>query len=495
MSSKASLGPSRDTDFPNWYQSVIEGADLAEHSPTRGCMVIKPYGYAIWDKIKQQLDQNITEMGHENIYCPMLIPLAFFEQEAEHVDGFAKECAVVTHTRLKQEQGALKPDGELDQPYVIRPTSETMIGHLFAKWIQSHRDLPKCINQWANIVRWEMRPRLFLRTSEFLWQEGHTAHQSQLEAQQMAQQMIQVYSTFANEQLAMPVTLGEKTADERFPGAQVTYTIEAMMQDGKALQAGTSHDLGQNFAKAFNIQYQNADNQIAHVFTTSWGVSTRLIGGLIMTHSDDHGLVLPPNIAPYPVLIIPIHAHKQPEVLQACKALQACIQQQQPSLIVKIDQRHHLSGGQRVWQAIKKGVPIIIELGPKDIEKNQLVYRRRDQDASQKHFVDQAEFTGQLSAMLSDMQSGLYQRALKRQADLVNYFDKRSDFEQWMKEPSGFAMVYCNYNDQIKQQIQQFGLTARCEVTKSSLAPDRPVAGPCLWSQQTAPLLIIAKAY
>ena len=303
---KTAITPTRDQNFAEWYQQVTKHADMAENSPVRGCMVIRPWGYAIWQNIQKILDIEFEATGHENIYCPLLIPKSFIEREAKHVEGFAKECAVVTHHRLKQaEDGSLQPDGELAEPLVIRPTSETIIGEMFAKWIQSHRDLPLLTNQWANIVRWEMRTRIFLRTSEFLWQEGHTAHADENEAKAEALKMLEVYREFSEDVLAVPVITGEKTASERFPGAVSTYCIEAMMQDGKALQAGTSHFLGQNFSKTFNIKFLDKDNKESFVWTTSWGVTTRLIGALIMTHADDDGLIVPPRIAPTHIVIMP----------------------------------------------------------------------------------------------------------------------------------------------------------------------------------------------
>ena len=305
---KNAISPTRTENYPEWYQQVVKAADLAENSPVRGCMVMKPWGYALWENIQQELDRQFKATGHENAYFPLLIPLKQLEKEAEHVDGFAKECAVVTHHRLEQtDDNTLTPAGKLEEPYVIRPTSETTIGTMYAKWVRSYRDLPILINQWANVMRWEMRTRLFLRTAEFLWQEGHTAHATADEAVDETLQMLEVYANFSREFCAMPVITGEKTAGERFPGAVNTYCIEAMMQDGKALQAGTSHFLGQNFSKAYDIKFTDKNEQTQHAWTTSWGVSTRLIGGIIMTHGDDDGLICPPAIAPQQVVILPIY--------------------------------------------------------------------------------------------------------------------------------------------------------------------------------------------
>ena len=304
---KTAITPTREENYPEWYQQVIKAADLAESSPVRGCMVIKPWGYAIWENIQKELDRRFKATGHKNAYFPLFIPVRYLQKEAEHVDGFAKECAVVTHSRLEaDENGQLQPAGELDEPLIVRPTSETIIGELFAKWVQSYRDLPLLINQWANVVRWEMRTRLFLRTAEFLWQEGHTVHATKEDAMKETLQMLDIYTDFSEKYLAMPVIAGEKTEAERFPGAESTFSIEAMMQDKKALQAGTSHFLGQNFAKSSEIKFLNKDSQEEYAWTTSWGVSTRLVGGLIMAHSDDDGLVLPPAIAPAHVVIIPV---------------------------------------------------------------------------------------------------------------------------------------------------------------------------------------------
>ncbi len=368
---RTAIEPTREANFPEWYQQVIKSADMAENSSTRGCMVIKPWGYAIWEKAQRMLDDRIKDHGAENIYGPLLIPLSFFNKEAEHVKGFATECAVVTHHRLVEEDGQLVPDGKLAEPLVVRPTSETVFGELFSRWIQSYRDLPCKLNQWANVMRWEMRPRMFLRTAEFLWQEGHTAHETKEEASSMAKDMAFAYEQFFHDVLAIPVVLGEKSAIETFAGAQVTYSLEALMQDGKALQACTSHFLGQNFSRGFSVTYQTQHGGIEHVWNTSWGVSTRMIGGLIMVHSDDDGLRLPPRIAPQQIVILPIkhksehHAAVDGYVAQLQQALHADVFGERCR--VRVDDRP-IAGGEKKWDWIKKGVPILLEVGLREAE-------------------------------------------------------------------------------------------------------------------------------
>ena len=411
MSGKTAITPTRSENYPEWYQQVVKGADLAENSDVRGCMVIKPWGYAIWENIQRQLDAMFKATGHENAYFPLFIPMSFLEKEAEHVEGFAKECAVVTHHRLEPDgKGGLRPapSAQLEEPLIVRPTSETIIGATFARWVQSYRDLPILINQWANVVRWELRTRMFLRTAEFLWQEGHTVHATAEEAQIETRQMLDVYAEFAESSMAMPVIKGEKTAGERFPGAVSTYSIEAMMQDRKALQAGTSHFLGQNFAKAQEIKFQSEAGQLEYAWTTSWGVSTRLIGGLIMTHSDDDGLVLPPKLAPAHVVILPIY--KTPEerakVLPFCEGLKKDLGAQQyagEAVRVRIDDRD-IRGGDKKWQWVKRGVPIRVEVGPRDIDGGTVFPARRDGVKCDK--VAPAEFVAKIAKTLGEMQQG-----------------------------------------------------------------------------------------
>src|SRR5438094_6868778 len=358
-SSKTAIMPRRDEDFPEWYQQVIRAAELAEPSDVRGCMVIRPWGYGIWENMQRHLDAMFRATGHRNAYFPLLIPLSYFAKEAEHVKGFAKECAVVTHSRLEADaDGKLRPSSALTEPLVIRPTSETIIGASYAKWVQSYRDLPILINQWANVVRWEMRTRLFLRTTEFLWQEGHTAHATAQEAQEETMKMLGVYADFAENWMAMPVIQGEKTAGERFPGAVATYAIEAMMQDRKALQSGTSHFLGQNFSKAQEIKFQDQNGKIEYAWTTSWGVSTRLVGALIMTHSDDDGLVLPPRLAPKHVVLLPIYRsdEEKPQVVEYVQSLKKELETQDYAggkVRVMIDDRD-IRGGEKNWHHVKR---------------------------------------------------------------------------------------------------------------------------------------------
>ena len=380
---KSAISPRRAEDFPEWYQQVIRAADMAESSDVRGCMVIKPWGYGIWENMQRGLDAMFKATGHKNAYFPLFIPLSYMQKEAEHVEGFAKECAVVTHHRLElNAAGKMVPASPLTEPLVVRPTSETIIGASYAKWVQSYRDLPILINQWANVVRWEMRPRLFLRTTEFLWQEGHTVHETEAEARAETKQMLEVYATFARDYLAVPVYTGEKSESERFPGAVQTLCIEAMVQDRKAIQAGTSHFLGQNFSRSSGIQFQTRDGKEEFGWTTSWGVSTRLVGTLIMMHADDDGLVLPPRIAPTHIVILPITPKPETRdaVLTAANELAAhlrAVAWQGAPLEVHVDQRD-LGGGVKNWEWIKKGVPLRVELGPRDLESGNVAVTRRD---------------------------------------------------------------------------------------------------------------------
>jgi prolyl-tRNA synthetase len=431
---KSAITPTRKEDYPEWYQQVIKASDMAERSPVRGCMVIKPWGYALWENIQRELDDLFKATGVKNAYFPLFIPLSFLEKEAEHVEGFAKECAVVTHHRLEAgSEGGLVPGGKLAEPLVVRPTSETIIGDSFAKWVTSYRDLPLLINQWANVVRWEMRTRIFLRTSEFLWQEGHTVHATNEEAQARTKLMLDVYTQLAEEYLAMPVLKGSKTVAERFPGAVDTQCIEAMMQDCKALQAGTSHFLGQNFAKASGIRFQSADEVEDYAWTTSWGASTRLIGGLIMSHGDDDGLILPPKVAPAHVVLLPI-AHKPDDrqnVMQYCDQLAADLGKQvynNRRLAVELDKRD--IGGARGWEWIKKGVPLRVEIGPRDIAGDAVFIGRRDKSHRDKASMPRQQFIAQVGKILDDIQNNLFQRARDfREANTINVDDKGAFYD------------------------------------------------------------------
>ncbi|MEC9097341.1 MAG: proline--tRNA ligase [Planctomycetota bacterium] len=467
---RTAISPTRSEDYPQWYQQVIKAADLAEVSPVRGCMVIKPWGWSIWEHMQQVLDGMFKDTGHVNAYFPLFIPMSFLEKEAEHVDGFAKECAVVTHHRLEPgPEGGLVPAGPLEEPLIVRPTSETIIGAMYAKWVQSYRDLPIKINQWANVVRWEMRTRMFLRTAEFLWQEGHTCHATEEEALEETRLMLDVYADFAENTMAMPVIKGEKTVDERFPGAVSTLTIEAMMQDRKALQAGTSHFLGQNFSRAQEIVYQDQEGQQQFAWTTSWGVSTRLVGALIMTHSDDDGLVLPPRLAPKQIVILPILKgdDTRQSVLDYCNALKHDLESQSyadEKIRVMIDDRD-MRGGEKKWYHIKRGVPLRVEVGPRDIENNQVYVGRRDTGES--HSVGRDEFIQGIAETLEQFQQGLFDRALKLREDNTRDINSLEEFEEYFSDQddqqAGFASCFFVEGDQqVLDKIAEYKVTIRC---------------------------------
>jgi prolyl-tRNA synthetase len=495
---KTAITPTRAEDYPEWYQQVIKAAELAEVSPVRGCMIIKPWGYAIWENIQRVLDDQLKATGHKNVYFPLLIPVNFLEKEAEHIEGFAKECAVVTHTRLaKNEEGKLVPASPLEEPYIIRPTSETIIGEAFSRWIQSYRDLPLLINQWANVMRWEMRTRMFLRTSEFLWQEGHTAHATPEDAQAETLKILDLYAQFVEEYLAMPVIKGEKTASERFPGAISTYTIEAMMQDKKALQAGTSHFLGQNFAHACNIKFLSAQGKEEFVWTTSWGVSTRLMGGLIMTHSDDNGCILPPKLAPTHVVILPIiHKEEQKaEILTYCSQLAdelRALPYADRHISVEIDQRE-LTGGEKAWSWVKKGVPIRIEVGMKECQNQSVFVGRRDKEYKDRYSQSRQEFVATLANQLDEMQATLLERARRYQAqNTVEINDKEAFYEFFTQGEGGFALAHWNGNAEIEAKVKQdLNVTIRCIPLENKSGP-----GQCIFSgEPSAQRVIFAKAY
>lgn len=494
---KTAITPTRTENYPEWYQQVIKAADLAEVSPVRGCMIIKPWGFAIWENIQSVLNEAFKATGHKNVYFPLLIPMSFMQKEAEHIAGFAKECAVVTHSRLvKDEEGQLVPGGLLEEPYIIRPTSETIIGDAFARWIQSYRDLPLLINQWANIVRWEMRTRLFLRTTEFLWQEGHTAHANAEEAMQESLTMLNVYAKFAEEYLAMPVFKGEKTESERFPGAVNTYTIEAMMQDKKALQGGTSHFLGQHFSRGFNIKYLSAEGKEEYVWTTSWGVSTRLIGGLIMTHSDDDGLVLPPKIAPAHVVILPI-IHKEEDrasILNYCQKLADELRQinyYDKRLGVEIDLRE-LTGGEKAWSWVKKGIPIRLEIGAKEVNANSVFMGRRDKAYKERVTIQREDLLGTIQQLLDDMQHNLLTRAREFQKQHTKIINNKDEFYQFFQNDGGFALAHWNGNAELEAKIKhELSVTIRCLPFEYQTEK-----GQCIFTGETSQqLALFAKAY
>lgn len=496
------ITPTRQQNYSEWYQQVIRAADLAETAPVRGCMIMKPLGYGLWEAMQQTLDRLFKATGHQNIYCPLLIPLSFFEQEAAHVDGFAKECAVVTHRRLATNpDGRLQPAGPLDEPLVIRPTSETMIGAAMAKWIQSYRDLPLLLNQWGNVVRWEMRTRLFLRTSEFLWQEGHTAHATADDAENETRRMLDLYGQFAEDYLAMPVIRGEKCSWERFPGAVRTYSIEAMMQDRKALQAGTSHFLGQNFAKASGIRFQSDQGLEEFAWTTSWGVSTRLIGALIMTHSDDDGLVIPPRLAPYQVVILPIHRHETERqvVMEYCQQLAQALRGQcyaQAPVRVDIDTRH-LSGGEKNWSQIKRGTPIRLHIGPRDLAAGCVTMSRRDQASQARQTISHDQLIASISDLLTEIQTQLYQRASAFMQQHTRLITDQQAFTTWYQTTDenrahgGFALSPFVDDPSVAAQLAPLKVSVRC------LPFDQPnETARCLFTgQKTQQWALFAKAY
>lgn len=502
MSQKTAIQPIRQEDFPEWYQQVVRAADLAENSEVRGCMVIKPWGYGLWESIQKQLDAKFKSTGHKNAYFPLLIPLSYLEKEAEHAEGFATECAVVTHHRLeaqKDENGKTRmvPAGELAEPYVIRPTSETIIGAAFSRWVESYRDLPLLINQWANVMRWEMRPRLFLRTAEFLWQEGHTAHETEAEARAETEQMHRVYEDFLRDYLALPCYAGEKTERERFPGAEQTLTVEVMVQDCKAIQAGTSHFLGQNFAKAADISFASREGGKEHAWTTSWGVSTRLVGTLIMAHADDDGMVMPPRVAPAHVVVLPVipKDEHRAAIMEACTKLAVDMEELEfagEPIRVELDSRD-MGGGSKNWEWIKKGVPLRIEIGPRDLESGKVALSRRDKGAKEKEFLDRSIFLESMSDILNEMQEALLEKATALQkAHTVEISDKEK-FTQFFSEQKegGFAKVFWAGSNEDEEQIQKdLKVTARC------ILPDDSTEGVCFYTgEKTTQQVIFAKSY
>lgn len=501
----------RAQNYSEWYLDIIRNAQLAEHSAVRGCMVIRPHGYAIWEKMQRELDDRFKATGHVNAYFPMFIPLSFLTREEQHAAGFAKECAVVTHHRLKAIDGVVQvdPDSKLEEPLVVRPTSETIIWNTYKNWIQSYRDLPILINQWANVVRWELRTRLFLRTAEFLWQEGHTAHASEEEALEETRKMLDVYADFAETVMAMPVVKGRKTPGERFAGALDTMCIEAMMQDGKALQAGTSHYLGQNFSKGADVKFLNREGKLEYVYATSWGVSTRLVGALIMTHSDDVGLILPPKLAPIHVVIVPIYRKddERARVIAEAEAVQKELRAQ--GLTVKLDDRDNLQPGAKYYEWEGKGVPLRIEIGPKDLEKGMLCLVRRfvadiagesaeDQRKRKKSFVPRAEALASVRGILDGMQAELFARAKTMQAARTRVIDNLADFERFFtQEGGGFAWVHWAGGPEHEDEMgKRFETTIRCIPLPDQIPEAARGEGVCiLTGKPSAQRVVMAKAY
>ncbi|HEY6454569.1 MAG TPA: aminoacyl--tRNA ligase-related protein [Steroidobacteraceae bacterium] len=515
------LAVTRAGDFSAWYQAVVDQADLAEESGVRGCMIIRPWGYGVWQRMQELLDRRFRDSGHENCYFPLFIPLSYIAREAEHVEGFAKEMAVVTHHRLKMIDGVLKPDpdAKLEEPLIVRPTSETVIGAAFHRWVRSHRDLPLLLNQWANVVRWEMRPRLFLRTSEFLWQEGHTAHATAVEAREETARMLEVYRSFAEDVLAMPVVAGEKPAHERFPGADNTYSIEAMMQDGKALQAGTAHYLGTNFAAAQNIRYQTEAGDLAFAHTTSWGVSTRLVGGVVMTHGDDDGLRLPPIVAPRQIVLIPMLREKPEDVgvVEFCEALATQLNGTlafgEPVRAL-VDRKAGRAIDKR-WTWIKRGVPVICDIGARDVAAGNVTYIRRDQlrngEKIQSQALPRPQFVEQIGALLGSIHSALHAAARQRLADnirtdivsfeaLAEHFKTtagsadedtaNADFRGWARvawaRPQGAALA------RVEQQLKDLKITVRNAPLAQEPIGDRR----CVFSAEPArEFVLVGRSY
>lgn len=480
----------RSVDYNQWYVDVVQRAELADYSPVRGCMVIRPNGYSVWENIKESLDKMLKETGHVNAYFPFFIPKSFLEKEAAHVEGFAMECAVVTHSSLQRKGDGLEVTGELEEPLICRPTSETIIWAMYKKWIQSFRDLPILYNQWANIIRWEMRTRLFLRTTEFLWQEGHTAHATKEEAGEEVLRILEIYRRLAEEYLAMPVHTGRKTAAQRFPGAIETYCIEAMMQDGRALQSGTSHDLGQNFAKAFDVKFQSENNTEEYVWATSWGVSTRLIGGLIMTHSDDDGFVVPPKLAANQVVIVPIYKAEDDKVrvLEAGLKMKQALKERGYGVIY--DDRDQFKPGYKFAEWELKGIPLRIEIGPKDLDDGTCVLATRHDRVKKTVGLDNP--ADEVRVSLDRMQRELFQKAVDYRESKTRNVDNYEEFKQIMEDDPGFVWAHWDGDPEIEAKIQ--------EETKATIRlipfeyPDGP--GRCMTSGKDSPgRVLFAKAY
>jgi prolyl-tRNA synthetase len=488
--------PKRSEDYSLWYNELVKRADLAENSPVRGCMVIKPYGYSIWEKMQAQLDKMFKETGHVNAYFPLFIPKSYLSKEASHVEGFAKECAVVTHYRLKNaEDGSgviVDPDAKLEEELIVRPTSETIIWSTYKNWIQSYRDLPLLVNQWANVVRWEMRTRLFLRTAEFLWQEGHTAHATKQEAIDETVQMMNVYAEFAEKHMALPVVRGVKSANERFAGAEDTYCIEAMMQDGKALQAGTSHFLGQNFAKAFDVKFATKEGGLEYVWGTSWGASTRLMGALIMAHSDDNGLVLPPKLAPIHVVIVPIYKGEEELTRISEKAHEIMSKLRAKGLSVKYDNRDTHKPGWKFAEYELKGVPLRIAMGPRDLENNTVELARRDTLTKETINLGEVAIEDYVSDLLDAIQETIYQKAFDFREQMTTEVNTWEEFEQILEEKGGFLSAHWDGTSETEEKIKELSkATIRCIPLSGNLEEGKCI----LTGKNSKQRVLFARAY
>ena len=485
---------SREENYSQWYNEIVIKADLAENSAVRGSMVIKPYGYAIWERMQAELDKMFKDTGHENAYFPLFIPKSFFSKEAAHVEGFAKECAVVTHYRLKNDgKGGVMvdPDAKLEEELIVRPTSETIIWDTYRKWVQSWRDLPILVNQWANVVRWEMRTRLFLRTAEFLWQEGHTAHATKDEALVEARQMLDVYTTFAENYMATPVLQGVKTENERFAGALETYCIEALMQDGKALQAGTSHFLGQNFAKAFEVKFLSKENKLEYVWATSWGVSTRLMGALVMTHSDDQGLVLPPKLAPFQVVIVPIYRKGEEMEMTIAKGKKIKAELERVGIRVKLDDRDTQKPGYKFAEWELKGVPLRLAIGPRDLKNNTVELARRD--TLTKEFTPMEGLHDKILDLLDEIQDSLYNRALKFRNENTHEANTWDEFKDIIKNKGGFVLAHWDGTSETENKIKD---ETKASIRSIPLDYDESEEGKCIFTGNPSKgRVVFAKAY
>lgn len=487
--------PKRSEDYSLWYNELVKRADLAENSPVRGCMVIKPYGYSIWEKMQAEIDRMFKETGHSNAYFPLFIPKSYLSKEADHVEGFAKECAVVTHYRLKNDENGngvvVDPEAKLEEELIVRPTSETVIWNTYRNWIQSYRDLPLLVNQWANVVRWEMRTRLFLRTSEFLWQEGHTAHATKEEAVAESIQMMQVYAQFAEEFMALPVVRGIKSESERFAGAVETYCIEALMQDGKALQAGTSHFLGQNFAKAFDVKFTSKEGKLDYVWGTSWGVSTRLMGALIMAHSDDQGLVLPPKLAPIQVVIVPIYRGEEQLELIREKADPIIRELRGRGISVRFDDRDSFKPGYKFAEWELKGVPVRLAMGPKDLENNSVEIARRD-TKTKEFFSLESSISDKVVSLLEEIQNNIYHKALSFQEEHTTKVDSYEEFKKVLDDRGGFVSAHWDGTAETEEKIkQETKATIRCLIFEG-----QDEAGVCMYSGKPSERRVLfARAY